>query len=236
MKNKITQIALVVIILLLAVKACQLQMEHDQLVNEVGNLQLGEQKFKEKIFEDSSTIVTQDQMIVSQSDAIKMGMLKLDGEIKKVQHQVRQQQNIGIDSVVVPYVPNNFADTTGWMVRIKNGDSSRALLDTLISNSLIVPAQFSLQQKWYSINGKVKKDGVLIDSLRIQNESSVTIGWKKSGFLGLGRKPIVEIKNTNPYLSVSKMNNVSIKKKKGLFQNPIFWTGVGIIGGHFLLK
>ena len=75
-----------------------------------------------------------------------------------------------------------------------------------------------------------------MDSIKIQNESSVTIGWRNAGFLGLKKEPVVEIKNTNPYLSVSKMNNVIVKNKKGIFQSPYFWIGVGIIGGRFLIK
>jgi hypothetical protein len=74
-----------------------------------------------------------------------------------------------------------------------------------------------------------------MDSIRISNESSVTIGWKKCGFLNLKREPIVEIKNTNPYLDVTKMDNVVIKPKSGLFTKKSFWIGVGIISG-FILK
>jgi len=75
-----------------------------------------------------------------------------------------------------------------------------------------------------------------MDSIKIENESSVTIGWKRSGFLWLKKEPIVEVKNTNPYLQVTKMSNIVVKKSKSLFDSPIFWIGVGIIGGHFLNK
>jgi N-acetylmuramoyl-L-alanine amidase CwlA len=120
------------------------------------------------------------------------------------------------------------------MAKIKSGDSSRATLDSLLANSIIVPKGYSLKNKWYTLDGKVRKEGLLIDSLSIKNESSVTVGWKNAGFLGLRKEPMVEIKNTNPYLSVEKMSNVVVKKKKGLFQNPIFWIGVGVVGGHLI--
>jgi len=236
MKQKITIVALVFIVLLLVWKGCQLKQEHDNLLNQVSGYQAGEKYFKAKLMDDSSTIASQTQTILSQDEAIKLGLLKLEGDIKKVQSQVRQGQTINIDSVPIPFVPNNFADTTGWMVKIRQGDSSKAVLDSLLANSIIVPKGFSVKDKWYSIDGKVKKDGLLLDSLKIQNESSVTVGWKNAGFLGLKKEAIVEVKNTNPYLSVTKMNNVVVKKKKGLFQNPLFWTGVGVVGGHFLLK
>lgn len=221
----------IVIVLLLVWKGCQMKKEYDNLLNQVTALKSGEKAFQIKLRDDSSTIASQTQTILSQDEAIKLGLLKLDGDIRKVQSQVRQTQTISIDSVEVPFIPNNYADTTGWVLKIKSGDSSRALLDSLLANSIIVPKQFSLTNKWYGINGKVNQSGLLIDSLKIENESSVTIGWKNAGFLGLKKEPIVEIKNTNPFLSVSKMSNVVVKKRKGLFQNPLFWTGVGVVSG-----
>ncbi len=227
-------IAVGIIILLLVWKACQLQKEKDNLLDQVSELQLGEKQFKTKLLQDSSTIASQTQTILSQDEAIKLGLIKLEGDIKIVQSQVRQKQSITIDSVAVPFLPEHFADTTGWMVKIRQGDSSKASLDSLLANSIIIPRKFSLKNDWYSFDGKVQRDGLLLDSLSITNESSVTIGWKKSGFLGLSKEPMVEIKNTNPYLSVTKMSNVVVKKKKGLFQNPIFWTGLGLLGGTFI--
>ena len=230
MKNKLIYIGAIILILLLVWKGCQLKKEHDNLIMQLSEYKLGEKAFKKKILDDSSTIATQTQTIMSQDEAIKLGLLKLDRDIKKVQSQVRQGQTINIDSVPIPFLPNNFADTSGWMAKIKKGDSSRAVLDSLLAHSIIIPKSFSVKDKWYSIDGKVQREGLLLDSLTINNESSVTVGWKKS-FLGLKSEPLVEIKNTNPYLSVTKMSNVVIKKKKGLLQNPIFWTGLGVLGG-----
>lgn len=236
MKNNLIIAALVILVILLSWKGCQLKSDHDNLLNQVSNYQNGEKYFKKKILDDSSTLASQTQTILSQDEAIKLGLLKLEGDIKKVQSQVRQGQTINIDSVPIPFIPNNFADTSGWMVKIKQGDSSRAVLDSLLANSVIIPKGFSLKDKWYSFDGRVLKNGLMMDSLKITNESSVTVGWKNAGFLGLRKEPVVEIKNTNPYLSVTKMNNVVVKKKKGLLQNPIFWGGLGFLGGAILIK
>jgi len=236
MKNKITIAVLILVVLLLIWKGCQLKADHDNLLKQVSSYQAGEKYFKKKVLDDSSTIASQTQTILTQDEAIKLGLLKLEGDIKKVQSQVRQGQTINIDSVPIPFIPDNFADTTGWRAKLKQGDSSKATLDSLLANSIIIPKKFSLKDKWYSIDGKVLRDGLLMDSLKISNESSVTIGWKNAGFLGLKKEPIVEIKNTNPYLSVTKMNNIVVKKKKGLLQNPLFWSGVGFLGGAYFIK
>lgn len=234
MKDKIIIIVLAIVIVLLLYKGCEVVRDRNELLTQVSNYQIGEKEFKSRILKDSSTIASQSQTLLTQEEAIKLGLIKLEGDIKKVQSQVRQVQNIGLDSVFVPFIPNHYIDSSDWILKFKQGDKSKSVIDSLVANSLIVPKAFELDSKWYNIEGKVKKDGVLIDSMNILNESSVTIGYKKSGFLNLKREPIVEIKNTNPYLQVSKVNNVVVKQKKGILQSKLFWMGVGILGGIYL--
>ena len=217
-------------------EGCNQYEYRNDLLEQVSKYELSEQQFKVKVNKDSSTIATQNQTIMTEREANKLGILKLQGEIKIAKSQVRQTQEIIYEGIQVPYIPNNYTDTSGWYAKLKSGDSSKANIDSLISNSIIVPSKFELKEKWFSINGEVKKDGVLINKLLIPNESTVTIGYKKTGFLWLGRKAIVEIENTNPYLSLSKVSNVVIEKKKGLLSNPLFWMAVGVLGGHFLIK
>ena len=235
-RNRIFEAFLVFIIAMLFWKSCQVIKEKEELANQISSYKIGEKEFKNKILADSSTLATQTQTILTQDQAIATGILKLEGQIKKVQSQVREMQRIIIDSVMIPYIPDNYADTSVWMKKIKEGQVSKALMDSLLNNSVIVPKQFKLENKWYDMYGKVKKDGVLMDSIKIENESSITVGWKNAGFLGLKKEAVVEIKNTNPYLSVTKMNNVVIEKKKGVFQSKIFWMGIGIFGGLMLNK
>ncbi len=237
MRNKISNILILIMLIVVAIlllKTCEMQRDNERLLEQVASYKLGEKAFKKKILEDSSTLASQTQTILTQDEAIKLGLLKLEGDIKKVQSQVRQKQEVRIDSVPMAFIPDGYADTTLWISKIKNGENNKEICDSLIANSIIVPKKFQAEQKWYKIYGKVNKEGVLMDSLRISNESSVTIGWKKCGFLNLKREPLVEIKNTNPFLDVTKMNNVVIKPKSGLFSKKSFWIGVGIISGFYL--
>lgn len=235
-KENILNIVLIVLVMFLFFERCSERKEREKLLSELSNYKIGSKAFEIERRKDSTTIAQQGQTILSQNEAIKIGLLKLDGEIKKVQSQVYQQQKIKIQNVPVPYVPDGFSDTTGWYSKIKKGEKSSELLDSLINNSVVVPKKFKLENKWYNLDGKVKKDGILIDSISLENESTVTVGWKKTGFLKLKREPIVEIKNTNPYLQVTNMNNVVVKNKKGLFENKFFWVGVGLLGGLIILK
>lgn len=235
MTHKILNIVLVAIVLILLWKGCEIQKDRDNLVNQISNYDLGQKAFQKKRQEDSSTIVSQTQTIMSQSDALKLGLLKLEGEIKEVKSKVIEKQEFRVEKVLVPYVPDNYIDTSSeWYVNFKNGVITKGVLDSLVAHSILVPKSFKKDDKWFVINGKVKKEGVMIDSIKIPNESSVTIGYKKSGFLGLGRKPIVEIKNTNPYIDVTNVSNIVIKKNKGILQTKGFWIGLGLLGGFFI--
>jgi hypothetical protein len=234
MKNTFIYIVLIVIIILLLLKGCEIQKDRDNMLTQLSTFKIENQNFKVKVNKDSSTIVTQRQTILTQDEAIKLGILKLNGEIKKVQSQVNQVQEFVINDVPVPYVPDNFIDTSGWYVKLKNGDTSKSICDSFIKNSVLVGTQFKKDEKWLKMDGKIKKDGLQLDSMTIPNESSVTIGYRKYGFFNLKSEPIVEIKNTNPYLKVSKVSNVLIKNNKSIFSKKGFWFAIGILGGVYL--
>ena len=133
-------------------------------------------------------------------------------------------------------MPDNFADTSGWMQAIKNGEASKELLDSLMANSITVPKKFETVSQHFSVYGNVNKENVLLDSIVIKNESNVTVGWKKHGFLNLKSTPLIEVRNTNPYLSLDNLRSVNIKPDKNLFKQPYFWAGVGILAGILISK
>jgi hypothetical protein len=236
MKSRILNIILIIIIIILFWKGCEYSKEKKQLVSQISNYELVQKGFETKMLKDSTTIATQSQTILTQEDAIKLGVIKLNDKIKKATSQVTETQVIKVDSVFMPFIPRGYMDTLEWISKFKNGDKSKEVIDSLIANSIIVPQIFSTKSKWFRIYGKVKKNGVLMDSIRLVNESSVTIGYKKKGFLNLKNEPIVEIKNTNPFLGVTKMDNVVIKEKKTILQSKLFWLGIGILGGLFVNK
>ena len=234
--NKILIIALIIIIIILLLNTCKGMLENERMAKQISEYKVMEKEFAIKMKKDSSTLATQSQTILTQKEAIEMGLLKLDDAIKKAQSQVSQTQKVVIQKVDVPYVPNNYVDTSGWYKKLKSGYIDKAVLDSIDSNCIVKHTKFLTSGKWFKIKGSVEKEGIAIDSIDIENKSTVTIGYKRSGFLGLGKKPIVEIKNTNPYLSVSNMNNVVIKKKRTIFSSKGFWGGLGLLSGIILSK
>jgi hypothetical protein len=73
-------------------------------------------------------------------------------------------------------------------------------------------------------------DGIKIDTLIIPNDMSVTIGsqktkwWKKA-------VPIVQVKNSNKYLTVQSMDNIVVENKKKIYQKNSFWALIGLTLG-----
>lgn len=230
-------IAIIIFLICISIiwDSCQTRKDRDRLLSEISQYKISEKKFYTIRKSDSSTISQQSQTILTQSEAIRLGLIKYDGDIKKIQSQVSQIQSIGFKNIDIPFIPNGYADTTkGWYVKFKNGDISKPTIDSFYSNSIIVPKAFSLHKEWVNIDGVVNKNGLDVDSLTIPNESIVTVGWKNKGFLNLSKQAIVEVKNTNPYLSVVKMGNVVIREKKSFLQKPIFWSIVGIMAGYYI--
>jgi len=232
--NRLMFAILTIIIIMLLWKGCEMKKDYNNLLDSSSSIVTLQNSFEKKSLKDSSTMATQNQMLLSQVEALKLGMLKLNGDIKIVQSQVSQKQEIKIDSVLIPFVPKNYADTLYWIARLRKGDSSRYLIDSLLNNSVIVPQPFKVDEKWFKMFGKVQKKGLLLDSFSLVNESTVTLGYKKSGFLNLKREAVVEVNNTNPYIDVTKLKNVVIKEKKSILQSKLFWFGVGILGGVVL--
>ena len=229
---------LAVLVIILLNSTCNAKKDRNNLLHQISKYQDGEKAFKTKINKDSSTTVTQIQTILSQKEAVDLKLVQLTGQIKILQSQASQHQNIRIDSSTAYFVPDGFADTTGWYKNMIAGDTTRKIFDSLIKHSVFVPMPYSHHEKWYSLDGFVDKAGVHIDSLKIPNEDTVTIGWKRTGFLWLSKQPLVEIKNSNKLVHVDSVNNVVVKPKEGLFKKPAFWAGIGagitFLLGHFI--
>lgn len=234
MKKTIFTIVALLILFILLWQGCNFYTRYNNLLTQVSKFKDSELAFNVQRQKDSSTLASQEAMLLSQEEAIRLGLLKLTDNFTTIQSQVSAKTKIIIDKQEVPFLPPHFADTTGWAAKFKNGDTSKATIDSVLANSIQVPAKFDKKDKWFTINGVVNKNGLLFDTISIPNETAVTIGWKKTGFLNLGRKQVVDLKNSNPYLNVESMKNVVIKPNKSLLNNKLVWFGVGVAGGIYL--
>ena len=113
------------------------------------------------------------------------------------------------------------------------------IIDTINSKSNFdYPKHFNLSDKFFYINGNVLENGIKIDSLSFPNSTTITIGEKRQGIF---RKslPIVEIKNSNPYIETINLSNVVINNKKKIYEKNSFWftigTSLGFLGTLILI-
>lgn len=226
--NRIVYIVLAIIILVLLWRGCEQERDRSKLISELGEYRLKEKVFEVQRLKDSSTLATQTQTIMTQKEAISLGLLELEKTMKEVQSQVKQKSTTTIIEKQVPFIPDGYADTTG-IVRNESGEVIRR-------DSIAVPTRFKLNEKWFNIDGLVKREGLVIDSLTIPNKTIVTIGYKKAGFLNLSKDAVVQVKNENPYVNVTGLDNIVIKKKKKIWQNPLVHIGVGVVLGYYITK
>lgn len=211
-RKKLLVIVLFICSILLVCGWVNSNAQLSQFKQQISKFELKEQKYIETIDGNGKKIVEQEQIILSQKDAITHNLLEISN-LKKVKAQVIVNTITKVDSVLVPFV----MDST--------------INDTLTAdNYIIIPQRFSLSDEWYAFNGKIKKEGVLIDSLSFNNELKLTIGSKSMGLLK-SPKPIVLVEYSNPYISTTGMQNIVIKNELKWYEKKTLWFGVGFGAG-----
>lgn len=210
------------------IDSCNQRKLNKKLVQQLTEYQIENKRFRAERQKDSSLIVTQNQTIMTQKEAIRLGLLEMDKRIKQVESQLQAKIQVRIIEKDVPYVPNGYADTTGW-VKNEQGEIIR-------TDSISVPQRFALSDKFFNVEGEVKKNGLKIDTLAIPSKFTITYGKEKTGFLNLGRNPVVQIRTDNPYVDVTSLNNIVVKKPQKFYNSKIFMFGVGVLGGFFLAR
>ena len=214
-------VVLIVAILLLVWRGCEQNAQLSAYKKQMQKFSLGDQAFIETENKQGEKIIEQKQIILSQKDAIAHNLLQID-ELKKVQSQVIIKTITKIDSVYIP-----FDDT--W--QDEDQFDSIVVTDTIFKDNIIfVPKNFSLVEDYYSLSGNILKSGVFVDSLRFNNELSLSIGMKSQGVF---KKPIplVIAKNSNPFVETSSMQNVVIKNDLKWYDKKITWFAVGLLSG-----
>lgn len=105
-------------------------------------------------------------------------------------------------------------------------------IDSLPPDLVKVPQPFYYQDSVFAVEGTVKKDGVMIDSMKVFNSVYLRITEQKKGFLGLKRETRAQVKNTNPAIITTGLTNFEVKPKKTFFQKwyaPIITAGTGFL-------
>ena len=213
MFSKIKNNALTICVILMVLLVWQVFSSNERLSDyksQILKFKDGEQVFVEKLNKSGDKIAEQEQVILTQRDAIAHNLLEI-GELKKINSQVTVRTITKIDSVFVPII-----DTV-----------ERVVFDTTGMALLKLPTKFGLKDEWYSLFSTVNTDGMWIDSLSLYNRQTITLGMKSNGFFK-APTPTVLVKNENPYVNVNSLRNVVIKNDMRFYDKKGFWYGLGV--------
>ena len=188
-------------------------IKYENYKSQLAKYKRAELSYIEKIDEQGNRIVEQDQVILSQKDAIDLGLLEID-RLKKVSSQVKVVTELVVDTLVMTHT-----------------DTVTVNIDNQVY--LKLPQSYTFKDDFLSIKAEVNEMGLNLNNISIYNENTVTIGYKKDG-LFKPLVPIIDIKNTNPYMNTTQVSNVVIEPKKDLWTNHKVWGGVGFLIGVFL--
>jgi hypothetical protein len=206
-------ILLLAMAILLLLKSCSVILENNKLKQQVAVMKSENQAFSEEITKDGQRMAEQEQLIVTQKQAINAGLIKIKN-LKKIKSQVRVETITQVDSFFVAFERK---DTL-------SADSSSS-------------KKFSYQdpKDWFTLAGMVTKQGVGISEMSVRNKYHITIADKKVGFFK-APKPSVILINENPYTTTEKMNNLVIENKSPFYKRPWFWAAIGIGTGIYFAK
>ncbi len=201
------------LLILFLAKSCSIILENNNLKKQVAVFKSENQAFSEEIIKDGQKMAEQEQLIVTQKQAIDAGLIKIKN-LKNVKSQVRVETITKVDSFFVAFEPQ----------------------DTLSADtSLKKTFSYEDPKKWFTLSGVVLEGGVGISEMSVRNKYHITIADKKVGFFK-APKPSVVLVNENPYTQTEKMNNLVIDNKSPFYKRPWFWAAIGLGTGFYLTK
>jgi len=212
-KKILRLVVLILIAVLLLFKSCSIILENNKLKQENAVFKSENQVFTEEILKDGQKMAEQEQLIVTQKEAIEAGLIKIKN-LKNVKSQVRVETITQIDS---------------FFVAFEKKDSLSPVSDSINKFS------YKDSKDWFTLSGAVTPSGVGITEMSVRNKYHITIADKRVGFFK-APKPSVVLVNENPYTRTEKMNNLVIDNKSPFYKRPWFWAAIGLGTGIYLTK
>jgi hypothetical protein len=171
-----------------------------------------DQRFIEKIKQDSSREYRQNQLLSSERNARILSEDEAK-RFKKISQVTKLQLKVVHDTILAEYT---------------NTDT--------IYKAVPIGTEFAYETKWDTIQGKVDSTGIQITkNVTNLGELTTIVGYEKQGLFKKS-KPVVLVTTENPSVRITSMSNVVVKQPK---PKRLAWLisgiAVGVAGGIFLM-
>jgi hypothetical protein len=171
-----------------------------------------DQRFIEKIKQDSSREYRQNQLLSSERNARILAEDEAK-RFKKISQVTKVNVKVVHDTILAEYT---------------NTDT--------IYKAVPIGTEFAYETKWDTIQGKVDSTGIQITkNVTNLGELTTIVGYEKQGLFKKS-KPVVLVTTENPSVRITSMSNVVVKQPK---PKRLAWLisgiAVGITGGILLM-
>lgn len=144
-----------------------------------------------------------EKALLSMNDSLSKALKRL--KIKKPNSFTIIKTETSIDSVKVP------------------------IADSLPCDSFVYDA--IVDSPYYKIDFTLTQSDLTFNSILIPNKQSILVGTKRNGFLR-PNEYVVTVENSNPYMSVTGLQNYTVKPKKRWYEKWWLHVAVGAVAGY----
>lgn len=208
-------VIIVLICLIISRRINDLKKEVEQITTAHNLLSDEVQQYKIMISRQGDSLKVSKQIILSQKQAIEMGLLNekelRDKYLKEINNVVKLSEEVQILKKQGKFIDTVYIDTFNSYEWIR------------------LPFDVAFGDKWYNLDITINETPML-NSLITYSEPTITIGTVKKG---LFKKPekVTIYENANPYIQLKSVQSITIVEQDKWYQKNWFWGGVGFVGG-----
>lgn len=178
------------------------------------------QEFEVVKSKGKEVIVKQDQVLITEKHALQSKLITKkeyrDNKIKNLKSKINISQNVEVKKKIANYNKESI---------VKNVDSLKYLA---------IPRKFTFEDSLLFFSGTITNKAVILDSLKMKNDFSIYVADDVK--LLKKRNPVIKYVSNNPNVSISKINNVVIRKEKKWYERGWLKCATGIVIGVAICK
>jgi len=220
----------------------QMGLIKDQLLV-INNYQKDSVTFTKTINKLGQEVSTQTSMVTIKTKQIQKLLLD-SSNLASINHQIKVQSETKFNNIIASYDKKLSNAKSGYNEGfdfdiIQPDPYEDFMVDDSTGHEYVaLGTKFSINTKWYNLNGEILKKGISINSLNVINDTEYNLGYEKWKLKSMFKKrPLVlEVINKNPYTSTKKLKNIHLEDPKKWYQTTAAKIGFGVIaGGAFVL-